>query len=228
MRPQLIVRSLAVLAAAGALAPSSRAAYISDPSFFAPFPTTLINFETDGQGNPITLIQGQRLAMPSNAYAPQGVTFTGVGSPVYWVNDGNAAFDAAQILEGSPVNSIPSSLCNQFTLTFATPVRAFGFFVCNNRTADPIGPSFVAKDAQGNVIDTANWDSKFIHGTTTGPNTTADYGFMGLSTGTPIASVTITKQAAIFDDLHFTQVPTPGVLSLGAAAGVAVLRRRRR
>ena len=68
-----------VVASAGSLAAtqSANAALITDPSFFNGIPTTVINFETDGAGNPITLIQGQRQAMPSNAYAPQGVTFVG-------------------------------------------------------------------------------------------------------------------------------------------------------
>lgn len=216
-----------MIASAGSLAatPSARADVINDPGFFSGIPTTLINFETDGAGNPITLIQGQRQAMPSDAYAPQGVLFTGAN--MSWVNDGNAAFDAAQSIGGSPTVSIPSSLCNQFTMTFTVPVRAFGFFVVNNRTADPIGPSFVARDAQGNILDTANWDAKFIDGTITTPNTTADYGFMGITTPDPIASVTVTKQAAIMDDLRFSPVPTPGAFALGAVAGIAVLRRRR-
>lgn len=218
-----------VVAGAGTLgaAHSASAALITDPSFFNGIPTTVINFETDGAGNPITLIQGQRQAMPTDAYAPQGVTFVGVGAPVYWVNDGNAAFDAAQSIGGSPVNSIPSSLCNQFTMSFSVPVRAFGFFVVNNRTADPIGPSFVARDSEGNILETALWDAKFIDGTITSPNTTADYGFMGITTSALISSVTITKQAAIMDDLRFSPVPGPGALALGAAAGFVGLRRRR-
>jgi hypothetical protein len=163
--------------------------------------------------------------MPSDAYAPQGVLFTGTN--MSWVNDGNSAFDAAQTIGGSPTISIPSSLCNQFTMTFTVPVRAFGFFVVNNRTADPIGPTFVARDAQGNILDTASWDAKFIDGTITTPSTTADYGFMGITTPELIASVTVTKQAAIMDDLRFSPVPTPGAIALGAAAGLVGLRRRR-
>jgi MYXO-CTERM domain-containing protein len=209
-------------------AASARAAVITDPGFFPAGQSTLINFETDGAGNPITLIDGQRQAMPSNAYAAQGVTFAGVGSQLYWVNDGNAAFDAAQLIGGSPDNSIPSSLCNQFTLTFTTPVRAFGFFIANNRLVDAAGPSFLVKDTGGNVITTVQFGAPFIDGTTSAPNTTADYGFMGYQADTLIGSVTVTKQAAILDDLRFTSVPAPGPLALGAAGGLAMLRRRRR
>jgi MYXO-CTERM domain-containing protein len=218
-----------MIAAAGSLAGvgSAGAALITDAGFFSGIPTTVINFETDGAGNPITLIQGQRQVMPSDAYSPQGVTFVGTSGPVQWVNDGNSAFDAAQAIGGSPMISIPSSLCNQFTMSFSVPVRAFGFFVVNNRTADPIGPSFVARDSQGNILDTANWDAKFVDGTITTPTTTADYGFVGITTSELIASVTVTKQAAIMDDLRFSPVPGPGALALSAVAGLVGLRRRR-
>src|ERR1051325_431440 len=166
-------RLFALTAAAAALmsASSARASFITDTAFFNTLPTTLITFEADGAGNPITLIQGQRLAMPSNAYATQGVNFSGTN--LSWVNDGNSAFDAAQLLEGSAVTPIPSSLCNQFTLTFNVPVQAFAFFVANNRTADPTGPTMVARDINGNILDTATWGAKFIDGTITSPNTTA-------------------------------------------------------
>jgi hypothetical protein len=218
---------LAAAALASALTGLARADVITDPSFFNPYPTTVINFETTGAGAPVTLIDGQTLAMPTTAYAPQGVTFTGVGSSVYWVNDGNAAFDAAQLVGGSPNNSIPSSLTNQFTMTFSVPVRAFGFFVANNRTADPAGPLFVARDINGTIIGSAQFGAQFIDGTFTAPNTVADYGFMGILTATNIASVTVTKQAAILDDLRFCQVPAPGALALSAAGGLVLLRRKR-
>src|SRR3954467_8425174 len=117
--PRLLAAAIAAAALAGAS--QARAAAITEASFFDTLPNTLINFETDGAGNPITLIQGQRLAMPAGAYQPQGVTFTGTN--MSWVNDGNSAFDAAQTIGGSPVNSIPSSLCNQFTMTFSVPVQ---------------------------------------------------------------------------------------------------------
>lgn len=229
MRSTFNARTM-LIAAAGLLtaAASANAAFISDVSFFTPIPHTLINFETDVLGNPITLLQGQRLTMPANAYAPLGVTFTGTQtSPVYWVNDGNAAFDAAQTLGASPTVSIPSSLTNTFTITFSVPVHAFGFFVANNRLADAVGPVFVARDAQGNVLETANWGQKFIDNTITIPNTIADYGFMGIQTSALIASVTITKQAAILDDFRFTPVPAPGVVTL-AGIGAALMTTRRR
>ncbi|HYE61888.1 MAG TPA: hypothetical protein VD997_07815 [Phycisphaerales bacterium] len=229
MRSSFNARTMLVAAAGLLSAATANAALITDASFFTPYPTTLINFETDVLGNPITLLQGQRLTMPANAYSPLGVTFAGKGSePVYWVNDGNAAFDAAQTLGGSPNVSIPSSLTNSFTVTFSVPVQALGFFVVNNRIADPTGPVFVARDAQGNVLETATWGSMFIDNTISIPNTTADYGFMGITTSTPIASVTVTKVHAILDDFRFSPIPAPGTVSLAAVGAALIASRRRR
>ncbi len=148
---------------AGLIASQAKASPITDPSYFNGINSALINFETDGAGNPIDLIQGARRAMPSNAYAAQGITINGIG--VDWSDDGNAAFHAALVIAGSPQNSMPSSLCDHFTITFSPPVLNFGMLVVNNRTADPNGPSFIARDANGNIIDSQQFGSKFIDGT---------------------------------------------------------------
>ncbi len=214
----------AALAAAASVAP---AGLINDVSFFASMPTALINFETNGAGNPVTLIQGQTLVLPPTEYAAMGVTLTGTTGPVYWVNDGNAAFDAAQAIGATPNNSIPSSLNNSFTITFSVNVKAFGFFVANNRLVDPNGPVFVARDAGGNILETASFGAPFIDGTISTPNTLADYGFMGIFSSTNIASVTVTKQHALLDDLRFSSVPAPAGASLAFMALSLAARRRR-
>lgn len=219
---------MGALAMAGS-AGLAHAGLITDASFFNSVPTALINFETDGLGTPIVLAQGGTQQMPNGAYANVGVVFLGIagGPPVYWVNDGAAAFDAAQALGGSLNNAIPSSLCNAFTITFSVNVKAFAFFVANNRTVDPLGPTFVARDSGGNILETAQWGAAFVDGTITAAGVTADYGIMGIFSATNIASVTITKQAAIMDDLRYSSVPAPGAVALGGA-GVCVLVRRRR
>jgi hypothetical protein len=222
---RMMVVAAGILGGAGT---SAQGAFITDPGFFNANPSTLINFETDGMGNTISLIQGQTQVMPSGTYASLGVTLTGNGSPVYWVNDGNAAFDAAQTIGGSPTTSIPSSLTNSFTMTFSTDVKAFGFFVANNRNADAAGPVFVVRDTAGNIIETAVFSPLFVDGTITSPNTTADYGFMGVLSSVNIGSVTVTKTAAILDDLRFSPVPAPGVAAVGGLGVLMIGARRKR
>jgi len=217
---------LATLAAAGLVmtTAAAQAAVITDATFFSSFPATLITFETNGAGSPVSLIDGETMPMPANEYAGSGVTFT---SPINWVNDGNAALDAGQAMGGSPENSIPSSTINQFEVRFSVPVFAVGFWVVNNRTADPLGPMFTALAADGSVIEVVQFGSLFIDGTITNPNTTADYGFMGILSDKPIAGLIVTKQAAILDDLRHSPVPTPGALALLAMGGALIWRRKR-
>lgn len=204
-----------------AVAGSALAAPISDKAFFDGLPTTVIDFETNGAGAAVNLIQGQIATLPANEYAGLGVRF---GQDLAWANDGNAQMDAAQFLAGSPIISMPSSVFNSFTIHFDVPVEAFGFFVANNKVADPNGPSFTAYDADGMVIDSVSWGPGFIDA----GFSLVDYGFMGISSPeTAIARVEVTKQAAILDDLTFAVIPAPGAAGLLAAAGLAGLRRRR-
>ncbi|MCA9282658.1 MAG: hypothetical protein H6812_07925 [Phycisphaeraceae bacterium] len=213
------LRAFPLLAVASA-ASTTLAAPITDRAFFDFLNPTVIDFETDGAGAPVSLIQGQIATLPANEYAAQGVRFN---QNIAWVNDGNAQFDAAQFLAATPVVSIPSSQFNAFSIHFDVPVEAFGMFVANNRVADPTGPSFTAYDSDGMVIETATWGASFIDG----GFSLVDYGFMGISSpGVSIARVDITKQAAILDDLTFSVIPAPGVLSALAGAGLLGVRRR--
>ncbi len=220
--------ALAVAAACAAFVTSDAGAgVITSKSFFAPLPTTAINFETNGAGTSVPLIDGQTMTMPTSAYSNLGVVFQ---SPIAWVNDGGIDFDIAQFLGGSPDNSIPSSSVASLVIQFTAPVRSVGFFIANTYSLDGVGPTFVARDSQGNVLESVSF------GTQTGASPfvagrigTADYGFMGLTSATPIATLSISKQAAILDDLMFSsQIPAPaGALTLGALALWAGPRRRR-
>jgi hypothetical protein len=219
----LIVSSVVAGVVGGVVVGPVHAGIITDPSFFASIPTTAINFETNGAGAPVVLIQAQSVTMPANEYAALGIN---VGANVAWVNDGSPVFDAAQAIGGTLDNALISP-DPTFTITFLTTTRSVAFFVVNNRGADAAGPHFTARDAQGNILEAVVFSPTFLDGTITGPNVTADYGFMGVFSSTPIASLTVVKQAAIFDNLRFSPLPAPGALALLGAGGLLAMKRRR-
>lgn len=218
LRSGIAALSLAAVSAANA-------GIITTTEYFKEIPHTKIDFERNGAGSTISLIQGQTQVMPLDAYTNLGVDFV---TQVRWVNDGNAAFDAAQILGASRFNSIPSSFVNAFTFNFNVPVRAMGMWVANNRIQDAAGPTFRLYDAQNVLITTLQFGGVFVDGTITIPNTTADYGFMGFEADRDIARVEVTKVHAIFDDLYFTSVPAPGSATLVGLGLSLVARRGRR
>lgn len=198
---------------------------INNVGFFNAIPHTLIDFETDGAGASVSLIDGESLAMPSNEYAPQGVLFAG---GLFWVNDGSSVFDTAQAIGGSGDIAIPSSACNQFTITFTNSIFAMGFWVVNNVSIPSTPPTIAAYDAANNLLGTVEFGGIFIDGQVSNGATTAEYGFMGLSSATAIDHVVVSKQFAIFDDLRYSAVPSPGPLVLAAfGAGLLFLKRKR-
>lgn len=220
-------RSLTAALLLALLPAAADAAIITSKSFFDEISSTTITFDVTGAGAPISLIEGQSLTMPTAEYQAQGVLFQ---SPIHWINDGTPAFDVAQLMGGSPDISIPSTAIDSFTILFTIPVRSVGLFVANNHIVDPAGPSFIARDAQNNILQSLAFGSQDIASPfVAGRFQFVDYGFMGLTSEAPIASLTINKQAAIFDDLIFSaQVPSPSsLLPLGFAAVFAARRRRR-
>ncbi len=210
-------------------APASHAAIVTDRSFFDPFPSEEITWELRGNGEPVLndantpLINGETFPMPLTEYADRGLTFV---DQINWVNDGNGSFDAAQLIGGgSPSLSIPSSTIDFFRVQFDVPVRGFAIFVANNRFDDPEGPVIVAKDINGNVIETITWGAAFIDGSVGD----ADYGWFGLQTPTLIRTLEFSKDSAIFDNFIYSEVPSPApaFALLLAGAGVGARRSRR-
>lgn len=220
-RSEIQIGFVAASACAGAMmsAIPANAGIITDRAFFDDIESSLIDFETDGDANPISLPSAQSQTFSSMEYASQGVVFQ---TPVAWTNDGNGDFDAAQAIGGSPDIAIPSSDYDSVELTFTEPVRAFGLFIVNNNVVGE-APTLTARDASGAVLETAVFGDIFRDGSIG----IADYGFLGVFSDTPIASVEITKTAAIFDDFHMSPVPGPGGLGLLGIAGTLALRRRR-
>lgn len=225
MPSQNVVRAL-VVGSSAALVPLAQGTLVTSTDIFQSPQARALSFNERADGSTINLIPGATRALPAAEYAAQGISFS---QDLRWVHDGNDAFQAALAAGGSATIAIPSSFVDSFDILFATPVAAFGLFVVNNRNVDANGPTFTAFDAQGNVIDTATFGGgAFLDGTFTSTNTQADYGFMGISTDGPgIARVSVVKQAAIFDDLRWLPVPTPGTLALGAVTLALAARRRR-
>jgi len=216
---QVIKAVCTVAVVLAATASSSSAQVVTDRSFFDPLPSTTIDFETRGDGTRIQLGAGDSEFLPSGEYAAWGVTF---GTDIQWVNDGGVDFDAAQAIGGSPEIAIPGS-SDSFTMFFDVPVRAFGFWVVNNRTFST-DPQFEAFDASGASLGIAVFNEDLIDGVIG----VAEYGFMGIaSPDTPIASVRILKDATSLDDLIYSSVPTPTSTSVIALGILAVTRRRR-
>lgn len=56
----------------------------------------------------------------------------------------------------------------------------------------------------------------------------ATYGFMGITSTTPIAAVDIVKDATILDNFRFSTVPEPSATAAAALCGVLVTLARRR
>ena len=204
-----LARRIGVAAVAALLATgAANAEVLSDRTEFQPTATT-IDFETDGAGAAVSLIEGETRILPADEYQASGFVFD---RALNWVNDGNNSFDAAQQLGsadptigGSLDNAIPSAAVDTFEIVFTDPVEAFGFFVAHNTAEDPTGgPRFVAYDESGAVVDSAVFSDGFPGAQTIG---IARYGFVGIrSEAAPIKRVTVVKTFAILDDLVFGDV----------------------
>lgn len=206
----------AVVAACGA----AQASPVNSKDFFALYSPTITQWEVDGAGAAVTLLEGGTRSLPAGEYAGSGFRFS---QDIAWVNDSSAAFNGAQLLVGSLQNAIPSAQFGTFDVLFTSPTDAFGFVVVNNESATT-EPSFTAYDAQNNVIETVTWGAPFQQGVIAG----AEYGFMGMwSQNAKIARVRVTKQFAILDDFYFATVPGPGAVGVMVIAGVVMVRRRR-
>lgn len=224
---RVCLRTAARLCVAGLVAgvgcaSGASGAIITDVAFFNSIPSTVIDFETDGTGSPVSLIPGGSQAMPATEYQSLGVSFS---PSVNWVRDGNANFVSVQGLLGLGQVCIPGAALSAFTIDFNVPVRAFGLWIINNENATGLPrPSFTARNAMGSPLETA----VYTGGAIDGQIGLASYGFLGIFATEDIASVTVTRGGAVMDNLTYSAVPAPGAGVLGALSAGALLARRRR
>jgi len=192
-----------------------------DQSVFTPGNSTFVDFETDGNGTPITLGAGGTQDLPAAEYAALGFTFS-VG--IWWVNDGSPEFDAAQAVGGTPDIAIkPFQADTTFDILFSVPVKSFGFWIVDNNTLAG-GPSFTAFDAGDNEIGAAVFEGGNIEGAIG----VADYGFLGLASETMITKVTVNMRAANLDNFYFSPIVVPApATAMVTCCGLFAMRRRR-
>ena len=209
-----------VVATMLASACTAGAAPISDAAFFNPLSHTLVTFEVDGAGNPLNIAESGAVQMPAGEYASLGITFN---PAITWVNDSGADFEAAQAIGGSAPVAIPDFLEDAFRIQFSPPVHAVGFWVVDN-TGRPTRPQFTALDGALQTIEQVTFTGGFVDGTIG----VAAYGFMGITSTTPIAAVDIVKDATNFDSFRFSTVPEPSAAAAAALCGMLMTLARRR
>src|SRR5688572_4033858 len=197
-----------------------------------PASAVVINFNTDGSGNPIVAPTLFSQTTPlRDAYATIGVTFSGP-----------TALDGGAILSGGgfgvAARSAPNFLAfsrsatafmqnggqprDPETISFNTPIGSASIFASGGGQAATFRMD--ALDAGGGVVASA-----------TGTNVGGQYVQLVIAPqATPIARLVLTEiggdTAFVYDDLEFTPIPEPTGLGAGvlALASGALARRRRR
>jgi hypothetical protein len=174
----------------------------------------LIDFETDGSGNPSGNF------FPSNEYSAQGVTIldSDATAGITYLDPTNPA-NVATPISGKCVNVSAHSETDTFLeLNFAPAITALGFDWATGAGANSITISFfdVFDASLGVFVDPT--DSTFINGAGfTVPAGT----FSGDAGGAAIHRVFIEDQpganrALILDNLQFCPVPEPATFALAA------------
>jgi len=216
--------SLGLFAMIGIVAASSTtlAAPIDDAGFFDTIPETLLTWELDGGGaaNPVL----SNITLPFDEYQGSGLMIDPVLPGIRLTNDNSINFHIFQAIGGSN----PYGLSAQPTgsLLFDPPIRSFGFFFLD---IEDRNATFTARDVNDDAIESVVFGGSFVDGSGALGFNTIDYGFIGITSATPIYRVEIAAISGLIDNLRFSPVPEPaslGCLLLGAS--VFAVRRRGR
>jgi hypothetical protein len=170
----------------------AQAAPITDPSYFNSISHTEITFDVHGDGSPFSPILSSQ-TLPSSEYASMGVSFL---PSTRLSQDSDSCFRFVQNFAGG---STPYGLVASQTqsMVFNPPVSAFGcvFVAIAFQNA-----TFTARDINGGLIETAIFTGPFIDGTGCG---FLEYGFIGITSTTPIARVDVAAFSGLMDNLRF-------------------------
>jgi len=241
-------RGVIVAACAMAAQQAASASFvIDDRSFFDGRNHTFLDFETRGDGTPLSLGFLGVLPMPSDEYVAQGFRVNG---PTAWLDmgplpgTGASASDAIDAVGSWPTTFAQTQTHVAFEIEFLAPVRSFGIgvaqqaFVHFGEPSEEFTTTITAFNADGEVLGVSTLWGDTIDGGF--GNTYANgaygdqwkiwtYGFLGLATDEPIARLRFDNAwQSNFDDVHFSAVPAPGAGVAFGLLGLGALARRRR
>jgi hypothetical protein len=205
---------------------------LSDASLFERIPHTLIDFETDRDGAPLSLPNGGFVAINPGEYSATALYIfqsPGIANPLHPDVDSvlqqaassrNVLFLREPLTSGGPASG--------FGWNVNRPVRAWGVFVMIDATRDLPRPVFNVYQDDG--VDSVLLDSFTFEGDLVdGRIGDIEYGYVGYTSDIPFAAVTIDNfTVPFFDDLRFSAIPAPGAGALFGLAGAGALLRRRR
>jgi len=230
--PSRPARFLGVAASmAPVCAATGEATIVTDPTFFDRVPHALIDFETFGDGSPVSLPEGGVDIRFGNEYAQQGI-ISGLADYLYGnpapsdLETAHMAVGSGDILMGFERQGGTAPPSIGFTSAVGLTQRSFGFAFVRNTTRDT-ALTLTLRDADAEVIAAFTQD-QFV---TLGQVGDLEYGFAWVTSDTPIREILFqagTFSGVFFDDIRFSAIPSPGTGVVVVAGVLAAHRRRRR